>query len=111
MFNFHWILIIFAGLNSTIGNLLFKKALSNGNFIDNLVSVYFITGCAFHGINVLMFAYALKYIDVSKAYPVLASVSFVTLMILSSYFLSEKITFDKITGILVVLVGIFILSK
>ena len=106
-----WILVILAGFNSTLGNIMLKKSQEENNFVDSIFSMMFIGGCAFYLLNVLLFAYALKFLEVSKAYPVLATVSFVTLISVGFIFMEEALTFRKLLGILFSLIGIFILAS
>ena len=54
-----WVLIFFAGLNSTFGNILLKKSQKKYAFLESLISIEFILGCFFYLLNVLLFAYAI----------------------------------------------------
>lgn len=106
MNKYYWLLIFFAGLNSTFGNILLKKSQEKYSFIQSLYSFEFILGCVFYLINVLLFAYALKYIEVTKAYPVLSAIAFFSLTILSYYSLGEKLALINYLGIAFILIGI-----
>ena len=107
-----WLLVIFAGINSTIGNYFLKKSQQNfDTFFFSILSFEFLTGCTFYVFNVILFSYSLKELEVSKAYPVLASISFITLIFLSYLFLNEAISKTKIFGVFLIIVGIVFLSR
>ena len=108
---FSWLLILLAGINSTLGNILLKKSQDASDFLASLFSISFIGGCFFYFMNVLLFAYALKTLDVSRAYPVLEGTSFVTLTSAVMIFLNENISLINILGILLVLLGIILITQ
>ncbi len=109
MNKYYWLLIFFAGLNSTFGNILLKKSQQKYSFLQSIYSFEFILGCIFYLINVLLFAYALKYIQVTKAYPVLSAIAFFSLTIVSYYTLGEKLSFLNYVGITFILIGIILI--
>jgi multidrug transporter EmrE-like cation transporter len=109
-----WIYVFFAGLNSTIGNLLLKKSSDISVGITwNLVplNIWFISGLMFYGLNVLLFAKALKTLEVAAAYPVLAGISFCLLPVASFILFNERLSPTRYVGIVVVLLGIYLLTK
>ena len=87
---YSWLLVLIAGLNSTFGNILLKKSQLKYSFFQSLFSLEFISGCFFYMINVLLFAYSLKHLEVTKAYPVLSGFAFLTLSFSSYFFLDES---------------------
>mgnify|MGYP006145208729 CR=1 FL=1 len=107
-----WLLVILAGLNSTAGNYFLKKSQQNfDSFFSSLLSVEFLVGCSFYFFNVLLFAYSLKELEVSKAYPVLASISFISLMFLSFLLLDEAVSLTKVIGLILIIMGIIFISQ
>ena len=108
-----WLLVILAGLNSTMGNLLLKKS---SDFVGMVMwsfipcNIWFFLGLSFYGINVLLFAKALQTLGVATAYPVLAGVSFVFLSLASYLVFGEKLVIIQYVGIAVILFGIFLLT-
>ena len=109
-----WIYVVLAGLNSTIGNLLLKKSsnvigVTIWNFIP--VNIWFMSGLMFYGLNVILFTKALKTLEVAAAYPVLAGISFSLLPVASFILFNERLTSIRYIGIVVVLFGIYLLSK
>ena len=108
-----WIFVAVAGLLSTAGNLCLKKASvasSDMNFIGMIFQPWFIGGMFFYGVNVILFATALKYLDVSKAYPVLAAIGFSTLSIVAAIVFRESLSVTNYVGLLVIIVGITLVA-
>jgi multidrug transporter EmrE-like cation transporter len=109
-----WLLILGAGFNSMIGNVLLKQsrvvAPSTGLF-DQLRSPWFIGGLIFYGINVLLFAKALDRLPVSAAYPVLAASGFALLAIVSAFAFNERLSVVQYAGLAVTLGGIALIAR
>ncbi len=108
-----WIFVAVAGLFSTAGNLCLKKASNiagGGDFISMALQPYFIGGLFFYGLNVILFASALKHLDVSKAYPVLAAIGFSTLSIVAAIVFREQLSITNYVGLLVIIIGITLVS-
>ncbi|TVZ38682.1 multidrug transporter EmrE-like cation transporter [Alteromonadaceae bacterium 2753L.S.0a.02] len=104
-----WLFVAVAGLLSTLGNLCLKKATvtsGDASFLAMIFQPYFIGGMCFYGMNVILFATALKSLDVSKAYPVLAAIGFSTLSITAAIVFRESLSLTNYLGLLVILVGI-----
>ncbi|HEY6528101.1 MAG TPA: SMR family transporter [Cellvibrionaceae bacterium] len=111
--NTAWIFIVIAGLFSTAGNLCLKKASTvaiDMNFIGMIFQPYFIGGLFFYGLNVILFVSALRHLDVSKAYPVLAAIGFSTLSILAAVIFRESLSLTNYAGLLVIIIGIALVS-
>lgn len=109
-----WVYVFLAGLNSTIGNLLLKKSSEAvGSIIWSFIplNIWFISGLMFYGLNVLLFAKALQNLEVAAAYPVLAGISFCLLPVASLILFNERLSAVRYIGIVVVLLGIYLLTK
>jgi multidrug transporter EmrE-like cation transporter len=108
-----WVLVLAAGVNSTVGNLLLKRssdAQASRTLLENALNPWFIGGLAFYGINVILFARALADLPVSAAYPVLAGFSFLLLSVVSAWLLNERLTFMQYLGVFAVVVGIVLIG-
>ena len=109
------ILVLLAGVNSTIGNLMLKKSRlvlnSDPGFIEQYFSFWFIGGISFYVINVIVFAKALDDMPVSIAYPILATSGFVMLVISSNYFFEEALSYTHFVGLFNTIIGLYLLSK
>jgi multidrug transporter EmrE-like cation transporter len=109
-----WTLLIVAGANSCIGNLLLKKSrlmATDGGMVELLFSPWFIGGCAFYGINVILFAKAMDRLPVNIAYPVLAGVNFGLLAISSAYIFGERLGWMQGMGVVLIGVGILLAAS
>ena len=108
-----WAFVITAGLLSTVGNLCLKKAsLASGGagLVGMIFQPYLICGLFFYGLNVILFAKALQYLDVSKAYPVLAAIGFSALSIAAAVVFRESLSITNYVGLLIILVGISLVA-
>ena len=112
--NISFLYILLAAINSTIGNLLLKRSRmvvsEDVSGIQDYLSFYFLGALHFYGLNVFLFARALEDIPVNIAYPVLASSGFAMLWVGSFVFFGEKLTTLQLTGVLVIIVGIALLT-
>lgn len=75
-----------------------------------IFNLYIWGGLFCYGFSLLMWFYVLSRMELSKAYP-MVSLGYVFTLILGYLFLNESITFSKIAGILLIMVGVIILTK
>ena len=103
-------LIVLAGINSTIGNILLKQSClapaPDASWYTNFISPYFVGAVVFYIVNLVFFARALDTIPVSIGYPILAGCGFATLMVASSIVFKEQLVASQILGVVVILGGI-----
>jgi multidrug transporter EmrE-like cation transporter len=108
------ILVILAGANSCIGNVLLKFSQrglpQDAGVLERFASLSFVGGLAFYVVNVLLFAKALESAPVSSAYPILAGSGFALLAVASYYAFGESLAPAKLAGIGVIMAGITILA-
>ncbi|MDR1871934.1 MAG: EamA family transporter [Deltaproteobacteria bacterium] len=109
---FPWLLLVGAGINTCLGNLLLKQSrlVAKPGFWPMITSYWFILGLFFYGINVILFAKALDKIPVSVAYPVFAALGFLFITFISNIIFKESITIYKTIGIILIIGGIICLS-
>ena len=110
-----FLLIFLAALNSTIGNLLLKlsreTASSQSSSLAGYLSISFIGAVFFYGLNLVIFAKALDLLQLNIAYPILASLGFIMLIASSAYFFGESINFYQLIGLLLAIIGIFLMAN
>ncbi|MCH2240911.1 MAG: SMR family transporter [Aquabacterium sp.] len=108
-----WGLVLAAGVNSCIGNLLLKRSRMDApeGLLGLLLSPWFIGGLAFYGVNVVLFAKALDRLPVSRAYPVLAASGFVLLALASSALFAERLGAVHVAGMVLIVIGIALLGQ
>ena len=98
-------------LIGSVGALLFKLASKkmNQNIFQFLKTPCFYGGASLHGLSALLFVYALKFGDLSALYP-LVSLAYIWTILLSLWFLKEKINNYKWIGIFLIVIGIIFIS-
>lgn len=109
-----WLLLLAAGLNSCIGNLMLKQsrlAAPDGTFSNLILSPWFWGGLVFYGINVVFFVKALEKIPVSIAYPVLAGTGFSMLVFAAHWMFDERLTANQYVGLVAIVIGIVFLGR
>ena len=109
-----WLLVLSAGVNSCIGNVLLKQSrlvAKDGGLVELMFSPWFLGGLAFYGINVILFAKALDHLPVSAAYPVLAGAGFALLGLASFWLFRERLGAVQVAGMVLIVVGIFLLAS
>ena len=108
-----WALVFLAAINSTIGNLMLKKASGNDDagLLALMFNYWFIGGVAFYAINVLLFVKALSKLSVSIAYPVLACSGFLLLTLMAGFFFHEKFSVIQWIAMTLILAGLFLMIK
>ena len=109
------VLIFFAGVNSTLGNMLLKQsrlaAAVNTPWYDKFLSLYFIGAVLAYVVNLACFAKALDQVPVSVGYPILAAGSFALLSVAASILFGERFGPWQFGGLIFVAVGIFALAQ
>jgi len=110
-----WLLVLVAGINSCIGNLLLKQSRlvtpKGSGLLNMFLSPWFIGGLVFYGINVVLFAKALDKLPVSVAYPALAGSGFAMLVFAADWCFEEHLTLNQYIGIAAIVFGIVMLSR
>lgn len=73
-------------------------------------NVYLLSGMFSYGISVILWMIVLSKVNVSLAYP-LGSVGYIITTVLAYLFFNEPITFQKVVGIIIICIGVFILTQ
>jgi len=96
------LLMILSSLFVCTGQLFWKLA-TDGNI------VYLLIGFILYGIGALVMLYAYKFGSLSVLQPTL-SINYVFTIILAIFVLNEPITFMKIGGILIIILGVILIG-
>ncbi len=115
-------LIIFGVLLNTTGQILLKEGMTRiGEFafslhnvlpigVQVMTSPFIIAGLACYGFSLMTWLLVLSRLDVSYAYPMVSLGYIVT--VFSAYFLlHETITPNRIIGTMIIMMGVFVLSR
>lgn len=115
-------LVIATAFLNTAAQLLLKAAVNKiGDAAFNLGNLlplswqlasnpYLIFGLCIYAFSVLVWLFVLSRIDVSAAYP-LMSVGFIINAVAAHYLLNEPLTFTRISGIIVIMAGVYLVSR
>ena len=107
--NKYVVLLIFAVLVSSISQIILKKSASKSynSVLKEYLNVYVITGYILMVISTVLVVLGLKGVPY-KNEPIIESLGYLFVMILSNRILGEKITKKKILGNGLILLGILI---
>jgi len=119
--NLQSFIIIFSSVFlSAVAQLSFKYGVSNTlvkadshlivNALSLLLSPFVLLGLSLYGVGTVLWLFALKQLDLSLAYP-FVGMSFIFVLLFSSFFLQEAITLNRVLGTLVIIGGLVILSR
>jgi multidrug transporter EmrE-like cation transporter len=106
-------LSVFAG---AVGQIFLKLGAMRSSASDEIdlfktyVNFYVIFGLFLYGTSALIWILALRKVELSYAYP-MVSFGYVIVFLVSIIFLGESVSFMKIIGLIVILIGIIIISR
>ncbi|MBU7319741.1 EamA family transporter [Paenibacillus oleatilyticus] len=97
-----------------VGQILLKFGATRSNFDSQnfmaFLNVYNVLGLLFYGLSALLWMIILRKVELSYAYP-LVSLGYILVFFASYFLFHESISFMRIVGLVVVLVGIVIVAK
>lgn len=107
--------ILLCVIGMTAGQILFKQAAmhwsGDGNLFTGLITNRaLMVALIVYGLTTLLWVYLLRFVDLSKAYPIMAA-NFVFVPIAASYLYQEHIKFEYWIGITLIIIGIAICSR
>lgn len=120
--NFYSLLVV-SVISNVSANILLKTSViksggviaDSGKLIDSLLKVVFnpltITGLGLYGFSFLIWLRVLTFNDLSKSYPIFASIVFLLTTAASARFLNESVSLTRMIGIAIMLIGIFIVAR
>lgn len=119
---FYQLLIVTVFSNVT-ANILIKKGVMQAGGVSGQkaqvladiirvgLSPLVILGLSLYGFSFLIWLRVLSFNDLSKAYPIFATLVFLLTSVGSAIFLRENISTLRILGIIIMLIGIYIVAK
>lgn len=85
------------------------------NLVEELtkaaLSPFIISGLVLYGLSFVIWLRVLSFNDLSRAYPIFASVVFLLTTAGSAIFLKENVSASRILGIIIMLIGIYIVAR
>ena len=108
--NYYVLLLICSVIIAAFAQILLKKAASKtySSWIREYLNVYVIAGYGMMFLSLFMTTISYKGFTNFANVPLLESLGYVAVMVLSYFFYKEKITLRKALGIALILVGIFV---
>lgn len=120
--SFFQLLLISVTFNVT-ANILLKKAVlafggisgNTANLISELTRAattpFLWIGLTLYGLSFMIWLRVLSFNDLSRAYPIFATIVFMATTAGSIKFLNEQVSITRIAGIIVMLAGIYIVAR
>lgn len=106
---------------NTTANLMIKQGMSKikdlqisdfGGIIAKMIlNPMLIFGCLFFGLSLFFYSFILQRVNLNIAYPIVVSGSVLLVTIISKIILFEPIKFTQLSGVLIILFGIFVLVR
>lgn len=109
MINKFIILLLISVFIASLSQILLKKSACKhySSFIKEYLNPYVIIGYAMMLVSTILTIFSFKGLDYKNG-PVIESIGYVYVLILSFLFLKEKITLKKLIGNVLILIGIMI---
>ena len=117
-----YLILIIPIITASIAQLLFKRGISTLGKLDfsftNLFSLIFkilqngllMTGAVIFGVSFLFYLFSLSKFQLNVIYPIFVSSGIVIVSLASWFFLKESLSWLQISGIVVIIFGIFLLA-
>ncbi len=118
-----WWLVIFSSLCTVVANLLMRGGilrtgsftLSLSSFLTQIFSLVrqplFVLGAVFYAVAALLWFDVLSRENLSTSYPLLVSLTFVLVTMGAMVFFHERISWQKIVGLGIILAGIILVAR
>ena len=123
-FIYSWGLIIMAAFVDVVAIMIIKLRLNKLGPIDltmfrSIIKYCYevistpltFTACILLLLSPVLYGFALSRLNLSSAYPVAIGIGCIFLIFVSYYVLNEPITLKKLSGIILILAGVFIIYK
>ncbi|MBE9044351.1 EamA family transporter [Pleurocapsales cyanobacterium LEGE 10410] len=109
-----WLLVFVSALCNGIGTTLLKQsrlATDNSNFLESLVSLWFISALVVYSTGMLLGTKALEKLPVSVVTPVSQGMSFLIIAFLSYWLFNERLTLNQIMATGFIFTGIILMTR
>lgn len=102
--------VMLATLIGALGAFFFKRSAEKASGIVSLIWIpSFYLGGLLYVLSALLNVILLRYMDYTILYP-LTAITYIWSLIISGYFLGEKITKSKIAGVILICLGVVLLN-
>jgi multidrug transporter EmrE-like cation transporter len=114
------LILILAVILNAVGNVLIKLGMNQVGSLDLsqpfkvLWTIFLnpgvVMGITFFIVALAGYSYTLSRFNLSTAYPIMSSLSFMVVLLISAVFLQERIQLTQLLGCFVILVGVWLVS-
>lgn len=105
----YYVILVVMTFIGSLASLFLKKASSVENFWGMLKNLNLYVGGGLYFASAILNIYILRYLDYSVVLP-LTSITYIWTMILSYMILKEKISRKKVAGVMLIILGAFMVS-
>lgn len=115
------IVLLVAVLLNALGNVLIKYGMNRVGALDlaqpvkTLMAIFLnvgvVAGISFYVLALAGYSYTLSRMNLSVAYPIMSSLGFVAVLLISGTFLQEKIQPMQFVGCAVILLGVWLTAS
>lgn len=106
-----WLFLFGAITGNVLGNTFVRTASAQGGGLAAMyLSIPFLLGLAFFGLNVVSYAKALQAIPLSVAYPVLVGASITGVALIAAFVFKESVTPLRLLGMALIIAGAVFVS-
>lgn len=113
-FQSYWLLVFLSAFCNSIGTTLLKQsrlATDNSNFLESLVSVWFLSALVVYSTGMLLGTKALEKLPVAVVTPVSQGMSFLIIAFLSYWLFNERLTVNQIMATSFIFTGIILMTR
>jgi len=114
------LILILAVILNAVGNVLIKLGMNQVGSLNLsqpfkvLWTIFLnpgvVLGITFFIVALAGYSYTLSRLNLSTAYPIMSSLSFMVVLLISAVFLQERIQFIQLFGCIVILAGVWLVS-
>jgi multidrug transporter EmrE-like cation transporter len=114
------IVLVLAVVLNAVGNVLIKVGMNQvgplalDRPVETLAAVFLnpgvVAGISFFVVALAGYSYTLSRLNLSTAYPIMSSLSFMAVLLISALFLQEKVQILQLAGCAVILLGVWMVA-
>lgn len=115
-----YLIFIAAIVFNALANILIKLGMKSGgvvNFanlgstlLNLLTNIYFLIGLLSFGLALVFYSFVLQKVNLSIAYPIMTSMGFVLVILVSVFYLKESLSVFQMLGILFIAAGVWLVA-
>lgn len=94
-----------------IGGISGEKAKIIAELTKAALNPFIISGLALYGLSFIIWLRVLTISDLSRSYPIFATMVFLLTTVISIMFFKENVSLLRVAGIVIMLAGIFIVAR